>query len=95
MPLPVCRRRDVTRDSRILRRAGCLGLDASLTAQIHESPQEPLVLRRRAHGHATVQGFTSRMRYKGKVVRRDANGFGVQFEDLEVQQIEMVKSLMK
>jgi DNA-binding response OmpR family regulator len=30
----------------------------------------------------------------GKVVRRDANGFGVQFEDLDLKQIEMVKSLM-
>jgi DNA-binding response OmpR family regulator len=30
----------------------------------------------------------------GKVVRRDANGFGVQFETLSLQQIEMVKLLM-
>ena len=57
--------------------------------------QDPITIGEIIQMNFSSANLQNHLSVKGKVVRRDANGFGVQFEDLEVQQIEMVKSLMK
>jgi CheY-like chemotaxis protein len=57
--------------------------------------QDPITVGETIQLNFSSANLRNHLSVSGKVVRRDANGFGVQFETLDLQQIEMVKLLMK
>lgn len=56
--------------------------------------QDPIALGEIIQMNFSSANLRNHLSVSGKVVRRDANGFGVQFESLSLQQIEMLKLLM-
>ncbi|MFY9944185.1 MAG: PilZ domain-containing protein [Desulfobacterales bacterium] len=56
--------------------------------------QDPITLGEIIQMNFSSANLRNHLSVSGKVVRRDANGFGVQFESLNLQQIEMLKLLM-
>ena len=56
--------------------------------------QDPITVGEIIQMNFSSANLRNHLSVSAKVVRRDANGFGVQFETLDRQQIEMVKLLM-